>query len=345
MAPPDPILGIVEQFNKDTNPKKVNLCIGVYQDQNGVVPVLKSVKQAEKIWLEQENTKDYLNMAGDERFGRLVRELVFGTGHPLLQEQRAVTLQTPGGTGALRVGADFVHGQMPKATAWISDPTWPNHRGIFQSAGMAVKSYPYYHAGRHTVDFERLLDALEHIPEGDLVVLHACCHNPTGCDPTPEQWDQIVELFQRRALIPFLDLAYQGFGEGLEPDAYAARAFARAGLEVLISTSYSKNFGLYRERVGALTLVAADAPEAARVMSRAKLTVRANYSSPPAHGGKIVEIVLADPELKALWLKEVRAMCDRIQQMRRLFVDSLKAQGVRQDFEYIVKQRGMFSFS
>jgi aspartate/tyrosine/aromatic aminotransferase len=345
MAPPDPILGIVEQFKRETNPKKVNLCIGVYQDDQGVNGVLKAVKQAEKIWLEQETTKDYLGMAGEEAYGRIVQELVFGQDSAVLREQRAVTLHSPGGTGALRVGADFLHGQFPKAAVWISDPTWPNHRGIFAAAGMAVKSYPYYDEPRHGLAFERMLAALEQVPEGDVVLLHACCHNPTGCDPAPAQWDELVRLFQRRPIIPFLDFAYQGFGQGLDPDAYGVRAFAQAGLEMLVASSFSKNFGLYRERVGAITFVTLDAQEAARVMSRAKLTVRANYSNPPAHGGKAVEVVLFNAELKALWLSEVQAMCARIQQMRRLFVETLKAKGVREDFSFILQQRGMFSFS
>lgn len=345
MAPPDPILGIVEQFKQSTNPQKVNLCIGVYQDETGAMPVLKSVKQAERIWQEQETTKDYLPMAGEEAYGRAVQEIVFGADHPILKERRAATLQTPGGTGALRVGGDFLYGQFPNATMWISDPTWPNHRGIFESAGFPVKTYPYYDNAAHGLAFDRMLAALEQAPEGDIVLLHACCHNPTGCDPDPGQWDQIVKVFQRRPVIPFLDFAYQGFGRGLDPDAYGVRAFARAGLEMLVASSFSKNFGVYRERVGAITFVTTDPPECAKVMSRAKLTVRANYSNPPAHGGKAVELVLADKELKALWLKEVRGMCDRIQGMRRLFVDTLKAKGVDQDFSFILEQRGMFSFS
>jgi aspartate/tyrosine/aromatic aminotransferase len=344
-APPDPILGIVEQFKKDPNPRKVNLCIGVYQDASGHNPVLKSVKQAERMWLEQENTKDYLNMAGEDRYGQLVRELVFGKDHPVLKGNRVITLHAPGGTGALRVGADFIHSQMPKAAVWISDPTWPNHRGIFQSGGMTVKSYAYYDAGSHGLAFEALLQALEQVPDGDFVLLHACCHNPTGVDPTPEQWERIVAVFKRRAIIPFLDFAYQGFGDGMDRDAVGVRAFAAAGLEMMVSSSFSKNFGLYRERVGALTVVAGDAAEAARVMSRVKLTVRANYSNPPAHGGKVAEIVLSTPDLRALWEREVEGMRERIHQMRRQFVDSLKAKGVQRDFEFIVHQRGMFSFA
>jgi aspartate aminotransferase/aromatic-amino-acid transaminase len=345
MAPPDPILGTVEQFRKETNPKKVNLCIGVYQDHTGANPVLKSVKQAERMWLEQERTKDYLGMAGEESYGRLVQELVFGAAHAAVKEQRAVTLHAPGGTGALRVGGDFIHTQLPKAALWISDPTWPNHRGIFQSAGLKVNSYPYYDPQSHGLDFGRMLEALEKIPEGDVVLLHGCCHNPTGADPTPQQWNELAALFKRRPLVPFLDFAYQGFGDGLEEDAYGVRAFAAEGLEMLLSSSFSKNFGLYRERVGALTFVAGDSQEAARVMSRAKLTVRANYSSPPSHGGKVVEIVLSHPELRALWAQEVNAMRDRIHQMRRLFVQGLKAQGVARNFDFIMAQRGMFSFS
>ncbi len=343
-APPDPILGIVEQYKKDANPKKVNLCIGVFQDETGRNPVLKSVKQAERIWLEQENTKDYLGMAGEDAYGRLVQEMVFGKDHPVIKDKRAVTLHAPGGTGALRVGADFIHSQMPKAAAWISDPTWPNHRGIFQSAGMEVKSYAYYDAQNHGLALERMLDSLEQIPEGDLVVIHACCHNPTGVDPVPEQWERIVEVFKRRPIVPFLDFAYQGFANGLEQDAHGVRAFAKAGLEMMVSSSFSKNFGLYRERVGALTIVTADTAEANRVLSRVKLTVRANYSNPPAHGGKVVEIVLSNPELRSLWEAEVTAMRNRIHQMRRQFVDGMKAKGVKRSFEFIVGQHGMFSF-
>jgi aspartate/tyrosine/aromatic aminotransferase len=345
MAPPDPILGIVEQFQQSPNPKKVNLCIGVYQDETGANPVLKSVKQAEKVWLERETTKDYLGMAGDENLCRAVQEIVFGADSPVVQEKRAATLIAPGGTGALRVGADFLHGQFPKAAVWLSEPTWPNHRGIFQAGGLGVKTYPYYDDARHGLVFDKLLAALEQVPEGDVVLLHACCHNPTGCDPTPGQWDRIVAVFQRRPMLPFLDFAYQGFGQGIEPDAYAVRAFARAGLELMVASSFSKNFGVYRERVGAITFVTSEPAEAARVMSRAKLTVRANYSNPPAHGGKAVELVLSTAELKALWLTEVKAMCARIQQMRKLFVDTLNAKGVPDDFRFILEQRGMFSFS
>jgi aspartate/tyrosine/aromatic aminotransferase len=345
MAPPDPILGIVEQFKQSTNPKKVNLCIGVYQDETGANPVLKSVKQAEKMWLELEHTKDYLGMAGEEGLCRAVQEIVFGADSSVVKERRAATLIAPGGTGALRVGADFLHGLLPQAAVWISDPTWPNHRGIFQAGGLAVKTYPYYDDARHGLVFDKMLAALEQVPEGDVVLLHACCHNPTGCDPAPAQWDRIVELFKRRPIVPFLDFAYQGFGQGLEPDAYAVRAFANAGLEMLVASSFSKNFGVYRERVGAITFVTGETAEAARVMSRAKLTVRANYSNPPAHGGKAVELVLSTAELKALWLTEVKGMCARIQQMRRLFVETLKAKGVQDDFSFILGQRGMFSFS
>ena len=345
MAPPDPILGIVEQFKQSPNPDKVNLCIGVYQDESGVNPVLKSVKQAERIWLERETTKDYLGMAGEEGLCRAVQELVFGPDSALVKERRAATLIAPGGTGALRVGADFLHGQFPKASVWISDPTWPNHRGIFEAAGLGVKTYPYYDNARHGLAFDKMLAALEQVPEGDVVLLHACCHNPTGCDPAPAQWDRIVAALQRRPVLPFLDFAYQGFGQGLDPDAYGVRAFANAGLELLVSSSFSKNFGVYRERVGAITFVTGGSDEAARVMSRAKLTARANYSNPPAHGGKAVEIVLSTPELKSLWLTEVTGMCSRIQQMRRLFVATLKAKGVKQDFGFILEQRGMFSFS
>jgi aspartate/tyrosine/aromatic aminotransferase len=345
MAPPDPILGINEGFRKDANPRKINLSIGVFQDESGTNPVLRSVKQAERMWLEQERTKEYLGIPGEESYGRFVREVVFGPDHPAIQGGRAVTLQAPGGTGALKVGADFLKSLFPGATVWISDPSWPNHRGLFLAAGLKADTYPYYDAETRGLRFEAMLEALGRVPEGDVVLLHGCCHNPTGVDPTPAQWDRIVELFVRRPIIPFVDFAYQGFGLGVEEDAYAVRAFARASLELLVANSFSKNFGLYRERVGALTILTANGETAEKVMSRAKQNVRTNYSSPPAHGGKVVELVLGTPELRALWRSEVEQMRDRIHGMRRLFVDTLKKKGVKQDFSFLLEQRGMFSFS
>lgn len=345
LAPPDPILGLTETFNKDSNPNKVNLCVGVYKNEDGVNPVLKSVKQAERLWLEKETTKNYLGIAGEAAYGQGVQALLFGEGHEILSSGRAATLHSPGGTGALRVGAEFLHTQFPNASIWVSDPTWANHKGIFNNGGMQVKTYPYYDAESHGLNFEAMLDALEKIPEGDAVLLHGRCHNPTGVDPTPEQWEKIVEVFQRRPIMPFLDFAYQGFGTGLEEDASAIRLFAASGVEMVVSSSFSKNMGLYRERAGALTLVSANAEVNTKVMSQVKLTVRANYSNPPSHGGQIVRTVLAEPELRDLWRQEVTTMRERIFQMRKLFVETMKAKGVQRNFDFLLEQKGMFSFS
>ncbi|MBI4083568.1 MAG: aspartate/tyrosine/aromatic aminotransferase [Candidatus Lambdaproteobacteria bacterium] len=345
MAPADPILGLTEQFKRDPNPNKINLSIGVYQDESGVNPVLKSVKQAERLWQEQEHTKEYLPMPGEQRFGELVRDLVFGARHPLLAQQRAVTVQAPGGTGALRVAADFLYHLTPKAKVWISEPTWPVHRGLFAGAGFAIETYPYYDDARHALRFEELLATLERVPEGDIVLLHACCHNPTGLDPTAAEWQRLAEVFARRPILPLLDFAYQGFGDGLEEDALAVRTFAQADLTLLVTTSLSKNFGLYRERVGALTVVSGSADEAERVFSQLKVSVRTIYSNPPAHGGKVAEIVLCDPALRTQWLAELAEMRERIQAMRHLLVESARKAGVQRKLDFLLEQRGMFSFS
>jgi aspartate/tyrosine/aromatic aminotransferase len=345
LAPPDPIIGLTETYKADPNPRKVNLGVGVYLDESGVNPVLKAVKKAERMWLDEEKTKDYLGMAGDARFGQLTQELVFGKDHPALKAGRAVTLHTPGGTGALRLGADFIRTEFPQAGVWISEPTWPNHRGVFQAAGLKVNSYPYYDAASHGLRFDALLEALERAPEGDVFVLHACCHNPTGVDPSPEQWERLLEVFRRRPLLPFLDFAYQGLGDGVEEDAAAVRRFAAAGIPLLVGNSYSKNMGMYRERVGALTLLAGDQEEAGRVMSRVKLNARSNYSNPPAHGGLVAALVMSDPALRREWLAELDQMRARILEMRRLFVVTLKELRVARDFSFLERQRGMFSFS
>ncbi|MBI3993256.1 MAG: aspartate/tyrosine/aromatic aminotransferase [Candidatus Lambdaproteobacteria bacterium] len=344
-APVDPILGITESFRADSNPRKVNLTIGVYQNDKGVNPVMSSVKQAEKRWLEEETTKAYLGMAGEPRFGELVRELLLGPENAVEAAKRAVTVQAPGGTGALRVAADFIHTQLPGRGLWISDPTWPNHNGILGSAGLTVKTYPYYDPAAHGMRFDDMRAALEQVPGGDVVLLHACCHNPTGVDPTAAQWAQLAELFQRRALVPFFDFAYQGLADGLDEDARGVRIFAEQGLEMLIANSFSKNFGLYRERVGSLTAVARDTATAERVLSRLKLTVRSNFSNPPAHGGKIVEIVLTTPELRQLWMRELTEVRERIAAMRRLFVETMAKLDVRRNFGFLLAQKGMFSFS
>lgn len=345
MAPIDPILGLTEMFRADPNPDKVNLSIGVYLNEQGVNPVLAAVKRAEKLWQEQENTKNYLNMAGEVRYGELVQELLFGAGHAIVDAGRAATAHAPGGTGALRVGAEFLRAVFPEAALWISDPTWPNHRGVFGSVGMPLKDYPYYDPSAHSMRLQEMVSALEGAAAGDVVLLHACCHNPTGLDPTPEQWEELAALCTRRKLIPFFDFAYQGLADGLQEDARGLRIFADSGMDMLVANSFSKSFGLYRERVGALTVVTGDRDAAERVLSRVKLAVRANYSSPPAHGGKVVETVLTTPELKSLWLEELDGMRERIASMRRLFVETLKGHGVQKNFDFLMEQKGMFSFS
>ncbi len=345
MAPSDPIIGINELFQNDDNPSKVNLTYGIYMDDQGVCPVLSAVKQAEKILLERETTKEYLGIAGEAHYGGLVREQLFGEGHRVIRENLATTVHTPGGTGALKVGADFLATQFPGAAVWISDPSWSNHRMLFSAAGYQVHTYPYLDEENYGLKFEAMLETLEKIPEGDVVLLHGCCHNPTGIDPTPEQWDALLELFSRRPIIPFIDIAYQGLGEGLAEDAYGVRAFGEAGINMLVATSFSKSFGLYRERVGGVTLVASSAEEAERAQSNLKVCVRTNYSSPPAHGGLVVDTVLSTPELRTLWLGELDGMRERIQHMRELFVDTLKAAGVKRDFSFLRAQKGMFSYT
>ncbi|MCZ6728114.1 MAG: aspartate/tyrosine/aromatic aminotransferase [SAR324 cluster bacterium] len=345
MAPADPILGLNELFKTDGNPKKVNLTIGIYLDEQGICPVLSSVKQAEKILLEQETTKNYLSIEGEAHFGKLVREQLFGAGHKVLKENLAATVHTPGGTGALKVGADFVAIQFPGAAVWISDPSWANHRMLFSAAHYEVNSYPYLDAENYGLKFDAMLETLESVPEGNLVLVHGCCHNPTGIDLARDQWDRLAELFGRRSLIPFIDIAYQGLGDGLEEDAYGVRAFGEAGINMLVASSFSKCFGLYRERVGALTLLASSPEEAERALSNLRICVRTNYSSPPAHGGMIVDAVLSTPELQKLWRNELDVMRERIINMRRLFVKTLKAMGVRRDFGFLLQQKGMFSYT
>ena len=344
-APPDPILGLTEAFNKDANPNKVNLGQGVYKDADGNTPVLRSVKSAEARMLDNENTKDYLNIAGLAAYGRAVQELIFGAEHAIVREGRAVTAQAPGGTGALRVAADFVAKMKPGARVWASEPTWPNHPSVFKAAGLEVKSYPYFDAATNGVAFDAMLAALREIPEGDVLLLHGCCHNPTGVDLSADQWRAVVEVARARKLLPLIDFAYQGFATGLREDAEGIGIVAAGVPELLVASSYSKNFGLYSERVGALTLVAASADAAQASLSHIKTVIRSNYSNPPQHGAAIVATVLADPALRAEWELEVAAMRDRINTMRHLFVETLNEKGVDRDFTFIARQRGMFSFS
>jgi aromatic-amino-acid transaminase len=340
MAPSDPILGVTEAFVADQNPRKVNLGVGVYCDDNGKIPLLECVRHAESERLKSAPHRGYLPIDGLQAYDRAVQELVFGSQKPNL-----VTVQALGGTGGLKIGADFLKTFYPDAQVWISEPSWENHRQLFEAAGFKVNSYPYYDPLTHGLDFAGMQRALSALPPGSIAVLHACCHNPTGVDLDNEQWGAVLEIVRSRALIPFLDLAYQGFAEGLQADGYAARLFAEAMSPVFLSSSFSKSFSLYGERVGALSVVTADAEEAARVLSNVKRIVRTNYSNPPTHGGQIVATVLGDPQLKALWDRELGAMRERIKAMRKRLVDSVQARVPGADFGFVLKQRGMFSYS
>lgn len=344
MAPPDPILGLSEAFRADPNPDKINLTVGVYKDRAGNTPVLSSVKKAERRILDTETSKGYLPIDGLPEQAAAVQSLIFGEGHEAIVSGRAISAQTPGGSGALRIAADLLR-QLGKTKIWLSAPTWPNHPGIFGAAGIEASAYPYYDAETKSLDFEAMCSALEGVGEGEVVLLHGCCHNPTGMDPTIEQWRALADLAKSRGFLPFFDFAYQGFGDGLAEDAQGLRAFCHEGCELMVASSYSKNFGLYNERVGALTIVARNPEAAEATRSHVKKTIRVNYSNPPAHGGKIVAAILGDPELRAEWEGEVAAMRDRIRSMRTLFVETLKAKGVQQDFSFLTRQKGMFSFS
>ncbi len=345
MAPPDPILGLTAAFKADPNPGKINLGVGVYQDDQGRTPVLDAVRQAEERILATETSKNYLPIDGQPEYGRAVQELLLGEDHPVVSSGRAVTLQTPGGTGGLRVAGDFIRQHCPGATLWLSEPTWANHPKVFESAGVPVKTYPYYDAGSRDLASEAMLAAVRQIPAGDVLLVHGCCHNPTGVDPSPETWEELAGTIRERGILPLVDFAYQGLGDGLRTDARGLEALCDRQEEILVASSFSKNFGLYNERVGALTLVAANADTAERALSHLKITVRTNYSNPPAHGGAIVTQVLTDTTLRRAWEDEVEAMRNRIQGMRTLFVETLQAKGVKRDFSFIQKQRGMFSFS
>ncbi len=345
MAPPDAILGLTEAFLKDENPDKMNLSVGVYQNEVGVTPVLETVKRAEERLLREEQTKSYLPISGLASYNQAVQELVLGSQHPALQQNRVATIQAPGGTGALRVAADFLQSRFPGIRIWCSQPTWANHPNVFQAAGLSVEYYPYLDAAAHQLDFSGMLAALDQIPEGDAVLLHGCCHNPSGVDPTPEQWREIAERIRQRKLLPFVDFAYQGFGEGLEADAVGVRLLCEAVDEALIASSYAKNFSLYRERVGALMVIGQDASVKDAALSHLKQCIRTNYSNPPAHGAGIVSTILNDASLRKAWEQELSQMRDRINGMRRLFVQTMQKHAPRQDFSFIERQRGMFSFS
>ncbi|MEO8488022.1 MAG: amino acid aminotransferase [Betaproteobacteria bacterium] len=345
LAPRDPILGITEAFNADTRANKVNLGVGVYTDEHGKVPLLECVKRAEVEMTAQALPRTYLPIDGLAAYDKAVQGLLFGADSEIVASGRACTVQTLGGTGGLRIGADFLRRFAPGAQVWISDPSWENHRALFEAAGFTVNQYPYYHAATHGLDFDGMIRALESAPEGHIVVLHTCCHNPTGVDPTADQWEKILAAVRRRGLIPFLDLAYQGFGDSIDADGSVLRRFAETPGPLLVASSFSKSFSIYGERVGALSLVTSSRDEANRALSQLKRIVRANYSNPPVHGGKIVATVLTSPELHALWDKELAGMRDRIKRMRKLLVDRLHARVPGADFSFMLRQRGMFSYS
>lgn len=345
MAPRDPILGITEAFNADKNANKVNLGVGVYYDGNGKVPLLECVRKAEKLLMEKMSPRTYLPIEGLAAYDKAVQELVFGGDSAVVQEKRAITVQAIGGTGALKLGADFLKRFSPKSQVWISDPSWENHRALFESAGFTVNNYPYYDATTRGVNFAGMLGALKTMQAGSIVVLHACCHNPTGADLSDAQWTEIIQVVTQRGLIPFLDMAYQGFGDSIEADGNVVRLFAAAGGPVFVANSFSKSFSLYGERVGALSIVAASAEEAARLLSQLKRVIRTNYSNPPSHGGQVVAVALATPELRKLWEEELAGMRIRIREMRKLLVQKLKAKAPNHDFDFVIKQRGMFSYS
>jgi aspartate/tyrosine/aromatic aminotransferase len=340
--PPDSILGLMDRFRADTRPHKVSLASGVYVDETGVTPVLETVREAEARILAGQTTKVYKPIGGDPAYNRPVRALIFGTDHPAVSDGRIETVHTPGGTGALRVAADVVAAIRPETTVWLSTPTWPNHPQVFESAGLPRRSYPYLGADG-ALDIESMLAALRAVAPGDLVVLHACCHNPTGIDPTAEQWERIAEAVVGAGALPLLDFAYQGFADGLEADGSGLRALLAHGRTMFVASSFSKNFALYDERVGALSIVGTTADETAALLSHVKAAVRANYSTPPAHGGEIVATVLADAALRARWVEEVAGMRERINGNRARFVAGLHAAGASGDHEGLLRQRGMFS--
>jgi aromatic-amino-acid transaminase len=345
MAPRDPILGLNEQFAADTHPNKVNLGVGVYFDENGKLPLLQCVQAAEKAMMEKPAARGYLPIDGIVAYDNAVKGLVFGADSEPVKSGRVATVQALGGTGGLKIGADFLKRLNPAAKVLISDPSWENHRALFTQAGFEVGTYTYYDAARRGVDFDGMLASLQAAAPGTIAVLHACCHNPTGYDITPAQWDRVIEVVKARNLTPFLDMAYQGFGHGIAEDGAVIAKFVAAGLVFFVSTSFSKSFSLYGERVGALSVLCADKAEADRVLSQLKIMIRTNYSNPPIHGGAVVAAVLNNPELRAVWEKELGEMRVRIKAMRQRLVDGLKAAGVKQDMGFITDQIGMFSYS
>ncbi|SET41618.1 amino acid aminotransferase [Thalassotalea agarivorans] len=342
--PADPILGLLAKYREDTNPQKIDLGVGVYKDESGHTAILDCVKKAEQHRLETEDTKVYIGPTGSPLFNQTMSELIFGASHPVLLSNRARTVSAPGGTGALRVAGEFINNVKSGATIWVSNPTWANHTGLFEAAGLEVKTYPYYDYENKCLDFDGMLAQLKQLSSDDVVLLHACCHNPSGMDLSQEQWQQVVEVAKSVGFLPVIDMAYQGFGDGLDADAYGLRLMAESVDELVICSSCSKNFGLYRERIGACTVIAASASAADVANSVLLSTVRCIYSMPPAHGAAIVETILSSEELTAQWHQELAEMRDRINGNRKLIVDKLVENGVTRDFSFITRQKGMFSF-
>jgi len=345
MAPRDPILGLNEHFNADPNPAKVNLGVGVYYDDDGKLPLLKCVAAAERQMVEAPKARGYLPIDGIAAYDKAVQALVFGADHEAVKGGRIATVQAVGGTGGLKVGADFLKRVNPNAKVLISDPSWENHRALFEGAGFAVAHYPYYDAAKRGVNFDAMLQALNGAAAGTLVVLHACCHNPTGYDITHDQWQQVIAAVKSRGLVAFLDMAYQGFGDGIAEDGAVIGLFMAAGLDFFVATSFSKSFSLYGERVGALSVVCESKDEADRVLSQLKRVIRTNYSNPPTHGAQVVATVLTTPALRAMWEEELAGMRVRIKQMRIALLEKLHAAGVTGDMGFITQQKGMFSYS
>ncbi len=344
-APADPILGLGEAFKAETRSPKVNLGIGVYKDAKGNTPIMKAVKQAEGRLYESETTKNYLAIDGVAEFNARTKELLFGKDSDIVKNARAKTVQSLGGTGALRIAAEFIKRQTKAQNVWISSPTWPNHNAIFNAVGMTIRDYRWYDAEKKALDWDGLMEDLSHADEGDVILLHGCCHNPTGIDPTPEQWKALAELSSQKGWLPLFDFAYQGLANGLEEDAIGLRTFAANHKELLVSSSYSKNFGLYNERVGAFTLVAETEEIAATALTQVKSIIRTLYSNPASHGAATVALVLGDAQLRTEWEQELTEMRNRIKAMRHKFVELLKEYGAEQDFSFIIEQNGMFSFS
>ena len=342
--PGDPILALMAAYRADTREQKIDLGVGVYQDDRGQTPVMRAVKKAETLLMDLEQTKSYQGIAGDAGYNEQMMALLLGADHSVMNSNRLVTLQAPGGSGSLRVGAEVIRRARPEAKLWVGVPTWPNHIPLLGSTGFEIEEYPYYDQSTHSVNIDAMMEALGRVPAGDIVLLHGCCHNPTGADITPEQWDEIADLALQRGFIPFIDIAYQGLGEGLDADAYGVRMMADKLPELLIASSCSKNFGLYRERTGSISMVAESAEQASTVSSLAASIARQIYSMPPAHGALLVSLILSDDQLRAEWQTELEVVRQRIQSMRTLLADSINNNAAGVDFSHIKEQRGMFSF-